>query len=71
MIRIFNVFDPICATCEYWEEKNKQIGFQNRQFYMEYGHPQGYCLCENHTLRNGSSRICEKFKRWHKLPEKK
>ena len=23
MIRIFNIHDPICATCEYWIEKDK------------------------------------------------
>lgn len=32
MIRIFNIHDPICATCEYWIEKDKNIGFQSKQY---------------------------------------
>ena len=44
MIRIFNIHDPICATCEYWIEKDKNIGFQNRRMFIEYGHVQGKCL---------------------------
>ena len=70
MIRMFNVFDPICATCEYWEEANKNIGFQNRRIFIEYGHVQGRCLSENNTLRGPHERICRNYKRWHKLPEK-
>ena len=57
MIRIFNVYDPICATCEYWVEAHKNIGFQNRRIFIEYGHVQGKCLSENNTLRNPHERI--------------
>ena len=52
MIRIFNIYDQICATCEYWIEKDKNIGFQSKQMFIEYGHVQGKCLSENNTLRN-------------------
>ena len=71
MIRIFNIHDPICATCEYWIEKDKNIGFQSKQMFIEYGHVQGKCLSENNTLRNPHERICKNYKHWHILPEKK
>ncbi len=71
MIRIFNIHDPICATCEYWIEKDKNIGFQSKQMFIEYGHVQGKCLSENNTLRNHHEQICKNYKRWHMLPEKK
>ncbi|MGI6355569.1 MAG: hypothetical protein GX937_02700 [Lentisphaerae bacterium] len=71
MLKIFNIYDSICGTCQFWSNPDKALAFQNVVPYIQYRDVQGRCARKFNVLMNPNVKACSNYKRWIELPDKK